>query len=50
MGRSDAEAKAPILWLPDMKSRLAGKAPDVGRIQDRRRRGVTENEMVGWHH
>ena len=29
--RTDAEAEAPILWQPDMKSRLIGKAPDAGK-------------------
>ena len=31
MGRTDAEAEAPILWLPDMKSQLIGKDPDAGK-------------------
>ena len=49
MGRTDAEAEAPILGPPDLKSRLTGKDPDAG--QDRARgKGVTEDEMVGWHH
>ena len=30
-GRTDASAEAPILWLPDAKSRLIGKDPDVGK-------------------
>ena len=37
IGKTDAEA--PILRLPDAKSRLIGKDPDVGRIEGRRRRG-----------
>ena len=36
IGRTDAEAEAPILWPPDAKSLLTGKDPDAG---DRRRRG-----------
>ena len=30
IGRTDAEAEAPILWLPDAKSQLIGKDPDAG--------------------
>ena len=37
--RADAEAEAPILWPPDEKSRLTGKTPMLGKIDDRRRRG-----------
>ena len=39
IGRTDAEAEAPILWPPDAKSRLIGKDPDAGKIEGRRRRG-----------
>ena len=31
IGRTDAEAEAPILWPPDMKSQLVGKDPDAGK-------------------
>ena len=31
LGKTDAEAEAPILWAPDTKSRLIGKDPDVGK-------------------
>ena len=48
IGRTDAEAKASTLWPPDSKSRLIGKDPKVG--QDWGKKGVTEDEMVGWHH
>ena len=37
IGRTDAEAEAPILWLPDVKSQLIGKDPDAGKIEGRRR-------------
>ena len=30
-GRTDAEAEAPVLWPPDVKSGLIGKDPDVGK-------------------
>ena len=50
IGRTDAEANAPILWPPDVKSRLTGKAPDAGKDWRQKDKGVTEDEMVGWHH
>ena len=49
IGRTDAEAEAPILWPPDMKSWLTGKDPDAGKDW-RQEKGMTEDEMVGWHH
>ena len=49
-GRTDAEAETPILWLPDAKSQLTGKAPDAGEDWEQEETGVTEDEMVGWHH
>ena len=49
IGRIDAEAEAPILWPPDVKYWLIGKDADAG--QDwRQEKGLTEDEMVGWHH
>ena len=51
IGRTDAEAKAPILWPSDAKSQLTWKRLILGKTEGRRRkRGVTEDEMVGWHH
>ena len=50
IGRTDAEANAPILWPPDVKSWLTGKAPDAGKDWGQEEKGVTEDEMVGWHH
>ena len=49
IGRTDAEAEIPILWPPDVKNWLIGKDPDAGKDQ-RREKGMTEDEMVGWHH
>ena len=37
IGRTDAEAEAPIFWPPDGKSRLIGKGPVLGKIEGRRR-------------
>ena len=39
VGRTDAEAEAPILWPPDGKNWLTGKDPDAGKVEGRRRRG-----------
>ena len=50
VGRTDAEAEAPILWPPDMKSWLIWKDPDAGKDWRREEKGTTEDEMVGWHH
>ena len=49
-GRTDAEAEAPILWPPDAKSWLTGKDPDAGKDWGQEERGMTEDEMIGWHH
>ena len=50
IGRTDAEAEAPILWPPDARSRLFRKDLDVGKDWGQEEKGVTEDEMVGWHH
>ena len=50
IGRSDAEAEAPILWPPDVKSPLFGKDPDAGKDGGQEEKRTTEDEMVGWHH
>ena len=50
IGRTDAEAEIPILWPPDVKSWLTGKDPDAGQDWGQEEKGMTENEMVGWHH
>ena len=47
---TDVEAETPILWPPDMKSWLIGKDPDAGKDWRREEKGMTEDEMVGWHH
>ena len=46
IGRTDAEAEVP----PDVKSRLIGKDRDAGKDWGQEEKGVTENEMVEWHH
>ena len=47
--RTDVEAETPILWSPDAKNWLIGKDPDAGK-DSRQEKGMTEDEMVGWHH
>ena len=46
IGRTDAEAEAPILWPPDAKSQLTGKDPDAEKIEGFLENGAAENEMV----
>ena len=50
IGRTDAEAEVPILWLLDVKSWIIGKDPDAGKDWRQEEKGTTEDEMVGWHH
>jgi len=50
IGRTDAEAETPILWPPDAKNWLIGKDPDAGKDWRREEKGMTEDEMVRWHH
>ena len=50
IGRTDAEAETPILWLCDAKNWLIGKDPDAGKEWRWEEKGMTEDEMVGWHH
>ena len=50
IGRTDAEAEAPILWPPDGKSWLIGKDFDAGRDWGQEEKGTTEDELAGWHH
>jgi len=50
IGRTDVEAETPILWPPDTKSWLIWKDPDAGKDGGQEEKGMTEDEMVGWHH
>ena len=47
-GRTDVEAKTPILWPPDAKSWIIWKDPDAGKDWRREEKETTENEMAGW--
>ena len=48
IGRTDAEA--PILWPSDVKNWLIWKDSDVGKDWRQEEKGMTEDEIVGWHH
>ena len=50
IGGTDVEAETPILWPPDGKNWLTGKDPDAGKDWRQEERGMTEDEMVWWHH
>ena len=39
-----------IYWPPDAKSQLIRKDPEAGKDQRWEEKGMTEDEMVGWHH
>ena len=47
---TDAEGETPILWPPHAKSWLIGKDSDAGRDWGQEEKGMTEDEMAGWHH
>ena len=49
-GRTDAEAETPILRPPDGKNWVIGKDSDAGKSWRQEEKGITEEEMVGWHH
>ena len=50
IGRTDAEAEAPILWPPDVKSQLLRQDPEAGQDWRQKEKETTEDEIIGWHH
>ena len=50
IGRTDVEAETPVLWPPDVKSWLIWKDPHAVKDWGQEEKGMTEDEMVGWHH
>ena len=50
MGRTDVEAENTMLWPPDARSWLIWKDCDAGKDWGQEEKGMTEDEMVGWHH
>ena len=49
-GRTDADAETLNLWPHDVKNWLLGKDTDAGKDWRQEEKGMTEGEMVGWHH
>ena len=49
-GRNDTKAETPVCWPPHAKSWLIGKDSDAGKDWGQEEKGMTEDEMVGWHH
>ena len=50
LASGDANTETPVLWPPHVKSWLIGKDPDAGRDWGQEEKGMTEDEMAGWHH
>ena len=50
IGRTDVEAETPILWSPVAKSWVIWKDSDAGKDWGQEEKGMTKDEMVGWHH
>ena len=50
VGRTDAEAETSIYWPPDAKNWIIGKYLDAGKDWRQEEKGMTEDEMVAWHH
>ena len=50
IGRTDAEAEAPILWPTDANNWLIGKDPDTGKDWRWEEKGTTEDKIVRWYH
>ena len=50
IGRADVKAETPIVWPPHAKSWLIGKDSDARRDWGQEEKGMTEDEMAGWHH
>ena len=50
LGKTDAKAETPVLWPPHTKSWLIWKDSDAGRDWGQEEKGMTEDEMAGWHH
>ena len=50
IGRTNAEAETPVIWPPVGKNWLTGKDPDAGKDWRQEKKGMTEDDMVGWHH
>ena len=49
-GKNDAKAETPVLWPRHVKSSHTVKVSDAGRDWGQKEKGMTEDEMAGWHH
>ena len=50
VGRTDVEAEIPLLWPADEKNWLIEKDQNARKDWRQEEKGMTENEMIGWHH
>ena len=50
IGRTDTEAETPILWPPMRRTDSLEKTLMLGGIGGQEEKGMTEDEMAGWHH
>ena len=50
IGRPDAKAETPVLWPPDVKNWLTWKDPHAGNDWRWDEKGMTEDEIIVWHH
>ena len=50
IGRTDAEIETPVIWPSDAKSQHIGKGTNTGKDSGQKKKGTTEDKMVGWHH
>ena len=50
IGRTDAEAETPTLWPPDAKNWPIRKDQMLVKDWRQEKKGMTEDEMIGWHH
>ena len=50
IGRTYAEAEAPIFWLSDANNWFFGKVPDAGKDWGQKEKRALDEEMTGWHH
>ena len=50
IGKTDADAEAPVFWSPDVNSKLIGKVPNAGEDWGHNEKSASEEEMAGWYH
>ena len=50
IGRTDAEAEALVFWSSDLNRWLIGKVPCAGKVWRQKEKGVSDDEIAGWHH